>query len=172
MNLPDHQIQFFIFGIEVRSHACWDVERRIQDLDRDGIDLQIISPMSVLSSYARPVEHALDLARLFNDAALELCSRSDGRMKSLCRAPLEDIDAACGEISRSMQAGHLGVEIGDHIGLKNLDEPGMITFLHHCADVGAAVLVNPWDTMAGDCMTEDMMPWTVGSRRKRNCLWP
>jgi aminocarboxymuconate-semialdehyde decarboxylase len=144
------------------NSACWDVERRIQDLDRDGIDLQIISPMSVLSSYARPVEHALDMARLFNDAALELCSRSDGRMKSLCRAPLQDIDAACGEISRSMQAGHLGVKIGDHIGLKNLDEPGMITFLHHCADVGAAVLVNPWDMMAGDCMTEDMMPWTVG----------
>jgi aminocarboxymuconate-semialdehyde decarboxylase len=56
---------------------------------------------------------------------------------------------------------YLGVEIGDHIGLKNLDEPGMITFLHHCADVGAAVLVNPWDMMAGDCLTEDMMPWTV-----------
>jgi aminocarboxymuconate-semialdehyde decarboxylase len=126
--------------------------------------------MSVLSSYARPVEHALDMARLFNDAALELCSRSDGRMKSLCQAPLQDIDAACGEISRCMQAGHLGVEIGDHIALKNLDEPGMITFLHHCADVGAAVLVHPWDMMADDCMTEDMMPWTVGMPAETHLL--
>lgn len=152
------------------NSACWDVERRIQDLDRDGIDLQIISPMPVLSSSARPVEHALDMARLLNDASLEFCSRSGGRMKSLCQAPLQDIEAACGEISRCMQAGHLGVEIGDHIALKNLDEPGMITFLHHCTDVGAAVLVHPWDMMAGDCMTEDMMPWTVGMPAETHLL--
>src|SRR5208282_1899158 len=107
-------------------------------------------------------EQALDCARLFNDAALELCSRGKGRLKSFCQVPLQDVDAACGELSRCMQAGHLGVQIGNHVGSKNLDDPGVVTFLHHCADVGAAVLVHPWEMFGRERMPKYMMPWTVG----------
>ncbi len=141
--------------------ACWDPEVRLQEMDRDGIDLQIISATPVLFAYERPVEHALDCARLFNDAALEICSRGKGRLKSLCQVPLQNIDAACNELSRCMKAGHLGVQIGNHVGIKNLDDAGVVTFLHHCADAGAAVLVHPWDLFAQERMPKYMMPWTV-----------
>jgi aminocarboxymuconate-semialdehyde decarboxylase len=142
--------------------ACWQPEVRLQEMDRDGIDLQVISATPVLFAYERPVEHALDCARLFNDAALELCRRGKGRLKSLCQVPLQDTDAACKELNRCMKAGHLGVEIGNHVGEKNLDDPGVITFLHHCADVGAAVLVHPWEMFGSERMPKYMMPWTVG----------
>jgi aminocarboxymuconate-semialdehyde decarboxylase len=142
--------------------ACWDAEVRLQDMDRDGIDLQVISATPVLFAYDRPVEHALDCARLFNDAALELCAQGKGRLKSLCQAPLQNIDAACQELSRSMKSGHLGVQIGNHVGNKNLDDAGILTFLHHCADEGAAVLVHPWEMFGTDRMPKYMMPWTVG----------
>ncbi len=141
--------------------ACWDPEVRLREMDRDGVDLQIISPTPVLFAYMRPAEHALDCAGLFNDAALELCSRSRGRLKSLCQVPLQDIDAACSELSRCMKAGHLGVEIGNHVGEKNLDDEGIITFLQHCANENAAVLVHPWDMMARERMSKYMLPWTV-----------
>ena len=142
--------------------ACWDAEVRLQEMDRDGVDQQVISATPVLFAYERPVEHALDCAQLFNDAALELCSRGKGRLKSFCQVPLQDTDAACKELSRCMQSGHLGVQIGNHVGGKNLDDPGIVTFLHHCADVGAAVLVHPWDMFGKDRMPNYMMPWTVG----------
>ena len=116
-------------------------------MDRDGIDLQVISATPVLFAYERPAEHALDCARLFNDAALELCSRGNGRLKSLCQVPLQDIEAACKEITRCKHAGHVGVQIGNHVGEKNLDDPGIITFLHHCADERMPVLVHPWDML-------------------------
>ena len=61
-----------------------------------------------------------------------------------------------------MRAGHLGVQIGNHVGEKNLDDPGIMTFLHHCADEGAAVLVHPWDMLGQSRMPKYMMPWTVG----------
>jgi aminocarboxymuconate-semialdehyde decarboxylase len=131
-------------------------------MDRDGIDLQVMSATPVLFAYERPVEHALDCARLFNDAALELCSRGKGRLKSLCQVPLQDIDAACKELSRCMKAGHLGVQIGNHVGDKNLDDPGVVSFLHHCAAEGAAVLVHPWEMFGQGRMPKYMMPWTVG----------
>ena len=131
-------------------------------MDRDGVDHQIISATPVLFAYNREPQHALDCARLFNDAALELCARGKGRLRALCQVPLQDIDASCAELTRCMRAGHLGVQIGNHVGDKNLDDPGILTFLHHCADQGAAVLVHPWDMMAAQRMSKYMMPWTVG----------
>ena len=142
--------------------ACWEPEERIREMDRDGIDMQIMSATPVLFAYERPVQHALDCAQIFNDGALELCARGQGRLKSLCQVPLQDIDAACKELSRCLRAGHVGVQIGNHVGEKNLDDPGIATFLHHCADEGAPVLVHPWDVMGQQRMPKYMMPWTVG----------
>ncbi|HZW81225.1 MAG TPA: tryptophan 2,3-dioxygenase family protein [Candidatus Deferrimicrobiaceae bacterium] len=142
--------------------ACWDPEVRLREMDRDSIDLQVISATPVLFAYDRPVEHALDCAQLFNDAALELCRRGKGRLKSFCQVPLQDVDASCKELSRCMKAGHLGVQIGNHVGSKNLDDAGIVTFLHHCADEGAAVLVHPWEMLGQERMPKYMMPWTVG----------
>jgi aminocarboxymuconate-semialdehyde decarboxylase len=142
--------------------ACWDPEVRLREMDRDRVDLQVISATPVLFAYDRPLEHALDCAQLFNDAALELCSQGKGRLKSFCQVPLQDVDASCKELSRCMQAGHLGVQIGNHVGSKNLDDAGIVTFLHHCADEGAAVLVHPWEMFGSDRMPKYMMPWTVG----------
>jgi aminocarboxymuconate-semialdehyde decarboxylase len=142
--------------------ACWDPEARLQEMDRDGVDVQVMSATPVLFAYDRPVEHALDCARLFNDAALELCSRGKGRLRALCQVPLQDVDAACKELSRCMRSGHLGVQIGNHVGDKNLDDASIVTFLQHCADEGAAVLVHPWEMFGQERMPKYMMPWTVG----------
>ncbi len=144
------------------TSACWDVKVRLDDMDRDGIDQQIVSATPVLFAYGRETKDALDCARYFNDAALEFCGPSGGRLKSLCQVPLQDIDASCAELTRCMRAGHVGVQIGNHVGEKNLDDPGILDFLRHCAKEGAAVLVHPWDMMAAPRMPKYMMPWTVG----------
>jgi len=143
------------------TSGCWDVNVRLENMDRNGVDMQIISATPVLFAYAREAKHALDCARLFNDVALEMCQRSKGRLKSFCQVPLQDIDAACKELTRCMRDGHLGVQIGNHVGQKNLDDPGILKFLQHCDAEGAAVFVHPWDMMAGERMPNYMMPWTV-----------
>jgi aminocarboxymuconate-semialdehyde decarboxylase len=61
-----------------------------------------------------------------------------------------------------MKSGHVGVQIGNHVGPKNLDDDGLITFLHHCADLGCPVLVHPWDMMERERTANYMMAWTVG----------
>ncbi len=141
--------------------ACWDTMRRLEEMDRDGIDLQVISATPILFAYNRPAKHTAECAVLFNDAAREICEVGKGRLLSLCQVPLQDTDAACKELSRAMKDGHVGVQIGNHVGERNLDDEGIITFLQHCADEGAAVLVHPWDMMGGDRTAKYMMAWTV-----------
>src|SRR5690606_22650456 len=118
---------------------------------------QVISQTPVLFSYARPADQAAEVAKIFNDMALEMCAAGKGRLHALCQVPLQDIDAACKELSRAMKAGHRGVQIGNHVGLKNLDDEGIVAFLQHRADEGAAVLVHPWDMMAQERMPKYMM---------------
>ena len=135
----------------------------------DGVDLQVMCATPVLFAYARPAAQALYCAQLFNDAGLELAAQGKGRLRTLCQVPLQDTDAACRELSRAMKAGHLGVQIGNHVGERDLDDEGILTFLEHCAAEGAAVLVHPWDMMGGARTAR----WMMGCRRvavaKQHC---
>ncbi|MDX1500302.1 MAG: amidohydrolase family protein [Woeseiaceae bacterium] len=141
--------------------ACWSAARRLEEMDRDGIDQQVISATPILFAYQRPAEHAAECAQIFNDLARELCAAGRGRLHSLCQVPLQDVDLACKTLSRAMREGHLGVQIGSHVNGINLDDEGIVTFLEHCAAEGAAVLVHPWDMLAKDRTAKYMMAWTV-----------
>ncbi|MFT5140253.1 MAG: aminocarboxymuconate-semialdehyde decarboxylase [Lysobacterales bacterium] len=142
--------------------ACWDPILRLEEMDRDGLSQQIISATPILFAYERPVDQALYCAQMFNDAALEICSGGKGRLHALAQVPLQDIDASCAEASRAMESGHLGVQIGNHVGLKNLDDEGIVTFLQHCAGQGIPVFVHPWDMFGSERTSRYMMGWTVG----------
>ena len=141
---------------------CWDPDLRLEAMDRDGIDIQAMSATPVLFSYGREPGEALEAARIFNDAALEIAAGADGRILTFCQVPLQDVDVACRELDRSLENGHRGVEIGNHVGDDYPDDAGILDFLRHCADVGAPVFVHPWDMRPPIAMTGQMMPWTVG----------
>ena len=146
---------------EIHS-ACWDVGRRLAEMDRDGIDRQVISATPVLFAYGREGGQAVEVARFMNDHALDMAQRSGGRLVALAQVPLQDVELARAELRRAMRAGHKGVQIGNHVGLRNLDDDALVGFLRYCADEGAAVLVHPWDMMAPERMSQYMMGWTVG----------
>lgn len=141
--------------------ACWVPRPRLAEMDRDGVQLQILCATPVLFAYMRPAEQALECAHIFNDAALEICSRGKGRLRALCQVPLQDTEAACRELTRCMIAGHIGVQIGNHVGDRDLDDAGIVEFLAHCAAEGAPVLVHPWDMLGGVRTARHMMGWTV-----------
>ena len=142
--------------------ACWDPAVRIEEMDQFGIDVQLICATPMLFSYNKPAAQAERAAQFYNDAALVYCEHDSNRLKSLCQVPLQDIDSACREVSRSAANGHVGVQVGNHVGLKNLDDEGIITFLQHCAAEDIAVLIHPWDMMAQERMPKYMLQWLVG----------
>ncbi|GGO83379.1 2-hydroxy-3-carboxy-6-oxo-7-methylocta-2,4-dienoate decarboxylase [Marinobacterium nitratireducens] len=143
------------------TSAVWSAEQRLADMDRDGIDIQVISATPVLFAYGRNAKEAAECARLFNDAARELCAINPDRLMSLAQVPLQDVDLACTEISRIMREGHLGVQIGNHVGDRDLDDEGIMTVLQHCAAEGAAVLAHPWDMNKTVRNSRYMLQWLV-----------
>lgn len=141
--------------------ACWDPQVRLDEMDRDGIDVQVMSATPVLFCYAKPAAQAAECAQIFNDLALEICQENPTRLKALAQVPLQDIDASCREVTRAKANGHIGVQIGNHVGNKNLDDEGLVTFLQHCASENIPVLVHPWDMLGAERMPKYMLQWLV-----------
>ncbi|WP_435242557.1 amidohydrolase family protein [Streptomyces cucumeris] len=124
---------------------CWDAEVRLRDMDGDGVATQVVSPTPAFFSYGRDGAEAAKIARIFNDLALEIVAPAPERLLPFCQVPLQDPDAACRELERCVAAGHRGVEIGNHVGDRDLDSAGVVTFLQHCAALDVPVFVHPWD---------------------------
>ena len=140
---------------------AWDPATRCEDMVADGIDVQVVSPTPVFFCYDRPADQAVKVARIFNDLALDATATED-RLVPFCQVPLQDADAACAELDRCLAAGHAGVEIGNHVGDRDLDDPGVVQFLQHCAATGAPVLVHPWDMPSAPRLNRWMARWLTG----------
>jgi len=143
------------------TDLLWDPLRRLEHLDEQDLDIQVMCATPVMFGYDQPIERALPWAQLMNDRALEMTALAPDRLKVLAQVPLQDIDAACREASRAMRNGHVGVQIGNHVGNHDLDEAGLVEFLHHCAVEDIPLLVHPWDMMGRERMKKWMLPWLV-----------
>ncbi len=141
---------------------CWDAEVRLADMDADGVETQVVSPTPVFFSYEAPVGEAEKIARIMNDLALELCEPGNGRLLPFAQVPLQDPDAACRELERCVEAGHVGVEIGNHVGDRDLDDEGVVTFLQHAASLDVPVFVHPWDMPTSPRLDRWMARWLTG----------
>lgn len=145
----------------IQSDA-WDPEVRLADMDADGVVTQVVSPTPVFFNYARSGEQAAKIATVFNDLALDIVASAGDRMIPFCQVPLQDTDLACAELDRCIANGHRGVEIGNHVGDRDLDDEGVITFLQHCADKDVPVFVHPWDMTGSARLDRWMAKWLVG----------
>jgi aminocarboxymuconate-semialdehyde decarboxylase len=141
---------------------AWDAAERIADMDADGVSSQVVSPTPAFFSYGRTPAEAVRIARVFNDLALDICSPAPDRLLPFCQVPLQDTDAACAELERCLAAGHRGVEIGNHVADRDLDDGGIATFLQHAASLGAPVFVHPWDMHSSPRLDRWMARWLTG----------
>jgi len=144
--------------------SLWDPAVRVAELDAQGVDVQVVCATPVMFGYAWSADKAAAWATRMNAHLLDYCNAAPTRLKALAQVPLQSLDAACAEASRAMRSGCIGVQIGNHVGERDLDDESLVRFLIHCADEGIPVLVHPWDMMGGPKegrMKQWMLPWLV-----------
>ena len=140
----------------------WDADARVRGLDAAGIELQIVCATPVMFGYAWEASRAADWAAWMNEEAARYCAAHPARLAWLSQVPLQDVKLACAEAARAKGRGAVGVQIGNHMGAKDLDHPDMVDFLVFCAENGIPVYVHPWDMMGGEeRMKQWMLPWLV-----------
>lgn len=141
---------------------CLDPEARLADCDRDGVTIQVLSPVPIYFSYwARPAD-CLDLCRRINDELIAICNANPTRFVALGIVPMQDPALAVQELRRCMDLGFCGIEIGSHVNGTNLGDPSLFPVFEEAAKLEAAVFVHPWDMMGADTMDKYWLPWLVG----------
>ncbi|MFB3053878.1 MAG: amidohydrolase family protein [Alphaproteobacteria bacterium] len=126
----------------VRSRST-DMRARIRDMDRVGIDIQVISAHLTHYCYWAPARLGLEVAKIFNDHAAEIVAAHPDRFVCLATVPLQAPKLAVRELERAVGLGHRGVQISSRTEDKELGDPALEPFWEAAEATGLPVYVHP-----------------------------
>ncbi len=105
----------------IASQELTDVEARLGDLDRFGIDTQIVNSTLLNATLSPDVEFEHALCRAYNSWIAETCGQSRGRLRWNAMLRLTDVERAVGELRRVAALGAAAAEIHGMAGDRLLD---------------------------------------------------
>jgi aminocarboxymuconate-semialdehyde decarboxylase len=124
--------------------GMFDVELRLADMDRQRVDVQLLSVAPPTYHYHVPAEAGNAFAQIQNDAMLRVAEKHPDRFAVFATLPLQDPDAAVAEVGRVAGHGRVrGVQIGTNVNKVNLDDPALEPVWAALADAGLPVWVHP-----------------------------
>ena len=123
----------------------WTIERRLEEMDRMGLDAQMVSPTDVFYQYHREPEITAKIATDCNDEISEISREYSDRFMGLGTLPMQDIDLTLDEMNRGMKSlGLAGFMIDDHVNGVTYDDPVFNTFWEDAESLGAFILVHQY----------------------------
>jgi aminocarboxymuconate-semialdehyde decarboxylase len=143
-----------IGGVVVQNpfpRELWDTEQRLRDMDRHGVDTQVLAPTVFTFFYEHEATLGYACAMLQNDEIAAEIARHPGRFLGLAGVPLQAPELAAGELARAMtELGLRGAMIGSHVNGRNLDDPALEPFWAAADALGAFIFVHPHAGAAGE----------------------
>jgi aminocarboxymuconate-semialdehyde decarboxylase len=133
------------------SDACWDVDKRLTDMDRMGVDAQALSPMPELLSYWFDADDGLSMSRYMNDVIAGMVSKAPKRFCGLGMLPMQDPEKAADELEILMKDGRFrGIEIGSNVNGVPIGDPRFEPVFATAERLGAAVFVHALHPVGDD----------------------
>lgn len=105
----------------IGSQELTEIEARLRDLDRFGIETQVVNSTLLNATLTPDVEFEYALCRAYNTWINEVCARSSGRLRWNAMLRLTDIQRAVEELRRVSELGAAAAEIHGMAGDRLLD---------------------------------------------------
>jgi uncharacterized protein len=131
----------------ISSPGLDDVDGRLKDLDKEGIDIQVVYPnILALAPLLDEADLAAAMCRACNNYSSEKCRAFNGRVRAIAAVPLQNPPEAARELRRAVKdLGLVGVVIPGIVGQRNLDDPYFDEFFRTADELGVAIGVH-WIT--------------------------
>jgi 6-methylsalicylate decarboxylase len=143
--------------------AGLSLDERFQLLDRNGIDLQVLSVGILLPDFVERTS-AVHGARLANDIYAALCHDHPKRFAAFGALPLPHADSAVDELRRCLdELGMLGVTLGCSVAGRPLDDPDFAPLFAELDQREAVLLLHPVGGGTGPFTTDLGLPFMIGA---------
>jgi aminocarboxymuconate-semialdehyde decarboxylase len=147
------------FGV---TPAMTNVSQRLEDMDRVGIDVEVIS-LSTPNFFFTDSKHQPDVARMINDSYAELIAQHPKRFKGFASIPMDAPEAALKELHRAIDELKLnGVILLSNIGGKPLTAPEYRTFFAEANRLRLCIFLHPMLPANSEAFKEYVLGPIVG----------
>ncbi len=151
-----------VFFREIEEN-CWNPMKILEDMDAHGVDVMTLCTVPVLFNYWAEDEHGADWCEFLNNHLADVQRAHPKRFVALGTVPMQNVDMAINEMTRCVRdLGMPGLELGSNILGKNLDDPSFFPFYEAAEELGACLLIHPWEMAGATRMKKYFMEWLVG----------
>jgi aminocarboxymuconate-semialdehyde decarboxylase len=121
-----------------------NVDLRLEDMARTGVDLQAISPFVGTFLYDIPARVNIEFSKLYNEEFARLKQAYPGKFAPLATVPLQDGQAAADELERAVkELGLHGVATSTSLADSNLDNPDLEPFYTKLNELRVPWFIHP-----------------------------
>lgn len=120
-----------------------DPHVQLADMDREGIDVQVIFPSQLSISAETDTARAVDWVRAYNDWLAEFCSVNPQRLKGAATVALQDVGVAIAEVRRAVETlGHVTVMMPTNVLDRDIGRPEFWPFYEEVERLGIPLAVH------------------------------
>jgi aminocarboxymuconate-semialdehyde decarboxylase len=122
------------------------IDERIETLDRQGIDKQVMASWIDFSGYTMPVELGEKFSRLQNETIAEVVASRPDRFLGAATVPMQDAGRAVKVLEEALGQGFRSVQVATYFGgTRFLDDPALDPFWEAAEALGVLVYFHPYD---------------------------
>ena len=119
-------------------------EQRLQDMDAEGTDVQVVSIHTPLFGYELDPRQGQQLAREVNDEIAAMTQQWPQRFAGFATLPVQDVGAAIAELERAVTVlGLKGAELDTSVNGQTWDEPQFVPLFKAAESLGAVLFFHP-----------------------------
>ncbi len=140
-----------------------DLSQRIADMDRMGIEVQLLAGWIDFTGYDLTATSGLALSRAQNDALAAEAGKQPSRLLGVATLPLQDPEASVQELERAVtDLNMVGAQIATTVGDDWLDRAGLDPVWEAAEALEAIVILHPMAPLSGVALDRYFMDNSVG----------